>query len=129
MDGAPGGERAIDDGFDRADSSDGRGARRTTFLLRSVDRRSEGSEKGGLRMPSLGVIINFWFSAGMPSSAWILIERSTTVESGENSSVWAVPWWVNESGRCSGCEGLGAGVGMEGTSTSAMMEKQKDRCL
>lgn len=83
--------RAVAEAFDRADSSEGKGARRTIFLLRSVERRSKGSEKGGLRMPSLGVIMNFWFSGGMLRLVCILKERSAIVESGGNGKVCDVP--------------------------------------
>lgn len=42
----------------REESSAGVGARRTIFLVWRVGRWRDG-EKGGLRMPSLGVIMNF----------------------------------------------------------------------
>ena len=61
--------RAVDEALERAESSEGRGARRTIFLLRRVERRRDGSEKGGLMMPSFGVIMNFWFSGGMWKSS------------------------------------------------------------
>ena len=49
------------EGRDSEDSSEGVGARRTIFLLRSVRSWRVESENGGLRRPSLGVIMNFWF--------------------------------------------------------------------
>ena len=39
--------------------SDAVGARRTIFFDESAVKDMEGSAKGGLRMPSLGVIMNF----------------------------------------------------------------------
>ena len=64
-DGDPGfkvvvGERRF--GWYRDDSEDRSaavGARRTIFLDCRLVRGTEGSPKGGLRIPSLGVIINF----------------------------------------------------------------------
>ena len=47
-------------GRDTEDSSLAVGARRMIFLDWRVLRAREGLEKGGLRMPILGVIMNFW---------------------------------------------------------------------
>ena len=51
--------RLVEEDRDSDDNSEGVGARRTIFLLRSVLRCRLGSEKGGFRRPSLGVIMNF----------------------------------------------------------------------
>lgn len=45
---------------ERYESSLGVGARRTIFLDRRLLSGREGLGKGGLRTPSLGVIMNFW---------------------------------------------------------------------
>ena len=77
------------------ESSAGVGARRTIFLEWSVLRAREGVVKGGLRTPSLGVMMNFWVVGGMERSVWMRVERSVMVEEGGKSNVWGVPWWVN----------------------------------
>lgn len=88
---ARGVEWAVEEAFERSDSSEGRGARSTIFLLRRLERESDGSANGGLRMPSFGVTMNFWFSGGMLRSAWILEQRSVMVACGEKGRVCAVP--------------------------------------
>ncbi len=78
--------RGLGRGGARAASSAGVGARRTTFFdLRVLSRR--GSANGGLNMPSLGVIMNFWLVVGMDNSSWIRWERSAMVDSGEKLKV------------------------------------------
>ncbi len=77
----------------REESSAGVGARRTIFLNWRVVRWRNG-EKGGLRMPSFGVIMNFWFSGGMERLVWMVVERSVRVDDGVKAKVWGVPWWV-----------------------------------
>ena len=114
--------RAAEEAVERAESSVGRGARRTIFLVRRVERGSDGSEKGGLRMPSLGVIMNFWFSGGMARSAWILEERSMMVASGEKGNVCGVPWWVNVRCIFGSVEAGGLSDGMVGLSTSVLLD-------
>ena len=65
----------------REASSAGVGARRTIFFdLRVLSRRV--SANGGLRMPSLGVIMNFWLVAGIDNSSEMRFERSAMVDSG-----------------------------------------------
>ena len=49
----------------REESSEGRGARRMTFLERREVRGRMGFGKGYLRMPTLGVMMNFWWAWGM----------------------------------------------------------------
>ena len=39
-------------------------------------------ENGGLRMPSLGVIMKFWFEGGMERVSSMAVDRSMTVEEG-----------------------------------------------
>lgn len=46
-------------GAEMEERSEAVGARRTIFLEERVVKGMEGSVKGGLRMPSLGVIMNF----------------------------------------------------------------------
>ena len=63
----------------REASSAGVGARSTIFLDLRVLSRGE-SANGGLRMPSLGVIINFWLVAGIDNLLWMWFERSAMVD-------------------------------------------------
>ena len=65
------------------------GASRTIFFdLRILSGR--GSVNGGLRMPSLGVTMNFWFVTGMEKSLEMRVERSATVDSGGKFNVCGV---------------------------------------
>lgn len=73
--------------FERDLSSEGKGARSTIFFVVRDDNESIGSGKGVLSMPILGVIINFWCSGGMESSAWTWEERSVMVEVEEKEKV------------------------------------------
>lgn len=58
------------------------GARRRIFLETRVFRGGEGVAKGGLRTPSLGVMMNFWLVGGMERSMWMRVERSVRIEVG-----------------------------------------------
>ena len=53
------------DAVDKEESSDGKGARRMIFLERREESGRMGFGKGYLRMPSFGVIMNFWWAWGM----------------------------------------------------------------
>ena len=74
----------------REASSAGVEARRTTFFdPRALSGR--GSANGGLKMPSLGVIMNFWLVTGIDSSLWMRVDRSAMVDSGGKLKVCGVP--------------------------------------
>ena len=85
-----GGARDAAEDADSEESSDGVGARSTIFF--EVKVASEMSaEKGGLRIPSLGVIMNFWFEMGMLSCFSTSCEKSTMAASSAKVKVWGVP--------------------------------------
>lgn len=82
-------------GREMEDISEAVGASRTIFLCCRVVMGRDGSAKGGLRRPSLGVIMYFWCGCGMLRSVSILDARSVMVASGGSSKLCRVPWCVN----------------------------------
>ena len=73
--------RGLGRGGAREASSAGVDARRTIlFDLRAL--REGDCANGGLRMPSFGVIRNFWLVVGIDSSLKMRVERSAMVELG-----------------------------------------------
>ena len=67
---------------------------RVIFLSARVERRTEGSLKGGFRRPSLE-IMNFWLEGGMEISSATASERSAIVASEGKEKVVGLPWWVS----------------------------------
>ena len=67
-------------GADTDDNSAAEGARRTIFLDWRERRGSRGLVNGGLRTPTFGVIMNFWFVVGMERSSCMRCARSVTVD-------------------------------------------------
>lgn len=55
--------------------------RRTIFFERRVWSLRSGSLKGGLRRPTLGEIMNFWFDGGMDKVSEMVVDRSDIVAS------------------------------------------------
>ena len=101
-------------GAEMEERSEAVGARRMIFLEERVVRGMEGSAKGGFRMPSLGVIMNFWWGVGIERASAILVARSVIVAESGKVRVCGVPWWMNvmssvdsDGGELSAVETLG----------------------
>ena len=80
--------------WERAANSAAVGARRTIFLERRLWRgrvRLLVVLKGGLRMPILGVMRNFWWAAGMDSWVSMTGGRSLIVEEAGRERLWGLP--------------------------------------
>lgn len=81
-------EAMVRESFEMSSTAD---PRRTIFLLLRVE-SAWSVMKGGLSVPILGVIMNFWFEGGMEraSATWLL--RSVRVASAFKDIVNDFPW-------------------------------------
>lgn len=82
------GDEDEEEGWESAENSAAVGASRVIFLERRVWRGRAGLVvvvvlKGGLRMPILGVMRNFWWAGGMDIWVSMAVERSVIVEEEE----------------------------------------------